>query len=809
MTIGLRLRLGSRYLNLNAGRYGVTPSFVPPDTKFSTQVTRGTALNKRGGSLVSTRAENREWKVTLNVFADGHAEVDAAAAEVQRWLNEAGDTRVPLTIEWRLDDSLPEPVWGQFNAWRAYEIVHGGVTLMQSGEFNYAQLSGIGLTLEIKPYALGKAQMLATAKGGMFEDKVGASDGRSRGVMVARAVTNKLLNPVFGHATWFNSWLVTSTNLTEQNTDERFKLFGSNSLRVVRLAADSCSIYQSVNVGNTNTHTLWFYAKKRDGSAVTASDVRVYYNAMYAPTLTALGDGWYRGEYAVTGINAATNAGISVNAQGVELFIAGMCLAETTIPGPMCWGDALGHSWSGTAHASTSSRTAGMLRLPTVGRLNVAGGSLRVIATMPYASTTASDFYLFSTGATKLRAYFNATDDKFYFTDGTNTISSAAQTFSEGAVSVFDFVWGPGQLAMYKDGATLASGTAFTIAAAGTYVYLGSDDTPANQLNARVVEVALFDAPLTAAQVAANYALLSPLLADGQRPATVPWLWTKDGDDTLDNCLDTSGSTGAPHTNYGVVGGVPGSAPAATVFRFEKVAGTQVGEVWISHVPTDEFLNPVDWLYMELSGSADALSSGGAYQDTAALSTTGVEIAAKNLTEAYYRELAKRSFYLFGVFLNDGVGTANLQIGGLLTGMTTPDYQTYQKNIGTSVGITKSLKIADAIAMATGVTITVSLYAKRSTGSATLSTDFVMIMPEPVVRISNTASPSDLVLDSERGAFFGYTYQVPCVRQAPIELQPEQANLLLAIIQNNTIGYKTAHTLKANSVTVTPRWELV
>ena len=71
---------------------------------------------------------------------------------------------------------------------------------------------------------------------------------------------------------------------------------------------------QSINVGNTNQYLLSTYAYT-DGSAVTSSDLELYYNgAAISTTFTSVGSGWYRLSGTVTGANASRTYGVQVKA---------------------------------------------------------------------------------------------------------------------------------------------------------------------------------------------------------------------------------------------------------------------------------------------------------------------------------------------------------------------------------------------------------------------------------------------------------------------------------------------------------------
>jgi hypothetical protein len=89
----------------------------------------------------------------------------------------------------------------------------------------------------------------------------------------------------------------------------------ANSTSSVKLIAGSTDndFTQNVNVGNTASYTLTAYAKT-DGSAVTSSDLSLYYStAPITTTYTPIGgEGWYKLTGTVTGIASSQPVGARI-----------------------------------------------------------------------------------------------------------------------------------------------------------------------------------------------------------------------------------------------------------------------------------------------------------------------------------------------------------------------------------------------------------------------------------------------------------------------------------------------------------------
>jgi hypothetical protein len=150
---------------------------------------------------------------------------------------------------------------------------------------------------------------------------------------------------------------------------------------------------------------------------------------------------------------------------------------------PYCDGSLPGHSWTGTAHASTSTRPAATLRYANP--LSAAAGTL-ALRWKPACSNTGPTAYFFDEGS--LAAWFDASDDTIKLSDGTNTISTAALTFSAEAWQYLKFSYGPHGLRIFRDGATASSGASYSAPSLDANLYIGSDTGGANQANGLIDE---------------------------------------------------------------------------------------------------------------------------------------------------------------------------------------------------------------------------------------------------------------------------------------------------------------------------------
>jgi alpha-D-ribose 1-methylphosphonate 5-triphosphate synthase subunit PhnG len=424
-----KLTKGVRYIDLQAGRYRVHQGWAPPSAAILPLLAEGTSANRNGATLAGRRPVTRSFSLRVNVTGSTDAEIRRGVNDIDAMLALAGDDLEPLYLEFKPNSDTLEPMWGNYGVNLCYEIVSGSVEIEKS-YLTGARLANdvdVIISITVKPYAVGKPQLLCSATGGVREDVIGSSDGSSRGLVVAEATPtggNQFGNPVFGYNTWNGGWSAGVNVNAAQNTDPTYILFGRSSARLTAFSSSSATYTQSINLGSTSTHTVSAYVKKRDGSVVTTADAKMYYAGDQTTSVLSVGDGWYRLSASFTGIASAQNVGISLQAAGVELFADMFQVELGTYATPPCYGDMLGCAWGGTAHSSTSSRTAARIRLPVSAAWSQGGCTIRMAVRFDVSNTHPNNMVLWSrTGAATVYAQFNATGDTFQLTDATTMVA--------------------------------------------------------------------------------------------------------------------------------------------------------------------------------------------------------------------------------------------------------------------------------------------------------------------------------------------------------------------------------------------------
>ena len=823
-----RLVHGPHTLDLNDDTYSVF-DFDFPAELVELSISSGSSANRyAGGRVTGRKFSDRNWAPSIMITGASVLETSLAARRLRDFLELTADTRYEMYFEYMPHRAYRAvPVWGQDRL--RFHIKYGRAMLDASYYIADVpqKILVVPLDLLIGPHAVGLRQRLATATGCIIEDTIGTTDGASRGTIVAPSITNKITNPVFGHATWNNGWGVGADLVGQKNTDIEHVLWGSVSARVTRIGSGTnYKLTQVINVGNTNTHQLMAYVKKLDGTAVTTADARLFYNDHLTTTYTPCGGGWYLLTASFTGINSSIHVGVSIWAFNTPMFIAGVQLAESATVVPFIYGDMLGCSWTGTPHASASTSTAGYVRIPTAGILSAGGGTIRMAVRHLSAYDRATNGYLFSDGT--FFAAYNQTTDKWQFSDGTDTIggAGAAQSFASGDIQILHFVWGPAGKQIYLNGALYATSATLAAWNVGNYLYLGSPNAPSQRFNGTILGTLIFDVPLTAAEIAADYAQAIAHVRGGdgcgQRLDAIPYIWTKDGDNQVDNCNDST------RDNWAVCAGIPGNVEADTTFQLETSNGlSTIKTVAISRFDTHVFVDPGVLYADDFSGdtnTADATCSGGDYHrvgvagsQAAAFPAAG--ISNRNILEEIfgreyyiamriYDEAASDTLYIQGLIYNGGQGsiigeirtTSASQVWRLLR--THPVYvPQYNRSIIPFTNYSYIFYMFPWIA--------------RLGSPDYVRFDYICAVPRPVVRIGSLSSGSNatnlvyngMYADAVGSAGFEGAVEVS---GDPVALVPGKYNALISFIGMDAANPATiTWTLTYTGVYIIPRWGLM
>jgi hypothetical protein len=800
---------GATKIDLSSGYYQVDRDFAPPGTNTAWNVANGLYANRGGGEYVGDKPMNREWSFRVKINGDSVEHARGLANNLAAFIR-TRDKSTP-TFVWFKNNTLPEPLWGQLGASLRYEIVTADASVGElyglNGKRAYRYF--VDLFLEVKPEAIGAQQRLASAAGGIIEDVLGATDQKSKGLKIPEATTNKVHNCVFGAATFDTGY--TSTNVvTTKNTDTRFCLPGLlQSAKVV--GAPGGQIAASFAASNTNTHAFSFYVKRQDSGAVTSSDCSIYYNATKTTTFTSLGDGWYMAEWVGAGISGATVTGLNVEA-GRKVYIGGFQIEEKAAVTPLAYGDRMGCAWTGTAHASTSTRTAAQMKVP-VGNDTILrdAGSFSMVWKTPEANTMAANRVLFSAGATVFLLQYIAATDTFKLYEATNVAESAAQTFAAGTTFRIIGTWGANGVNLYINGVLAGTDAQYAVPDFAGNMTIGTDGGFANHANGTYLHFQTYENELTAAQVTVIDAELSAQITAGLRPGTIPWLWTKDGDNVIDNCDDST------RDNWCVIGGVPGNLPCQ--YKHFIQPSTAKSSYWLggTDLPEGVFVYPSNQWFVDYNSTANGAYCGGGYGSTTGSSWSG--ILGGSMVASLYGYGKHNMFIRLSKEATSGtisvrpthiIGSSQTVNGDYkLISIDTTNRLYY---VGTSIldntiknGMVELGYKFDLLLL--GFTFTA--------GGSNMNVDFQMDIPGDVIRINMPFAmpiPGYIIYDGNRsfaasGTTFINTGELTQVGNDP-KLLPNKNNMVWGISAGDAEAHALADTLTFTTF-ITPNWSLI
>lgn len=814
----LKLVKGTATIDLNdRSSYYLRDDFVPPETVNQAQIATGSAVNRSGGRLVDRKPQMRSWSFSVRVVGSSDADIVAKVRVIKALLVQAGDVSEPVKLRYKSNSDTPEPLWGQFGAWVDYTVIDGGLTIGPDYMKGARRAKAIAVTfnLTIQPYVTGKQQRVLTASGGVQDDRIGSLTGRARGLLVPEATTNLHTNPVFGNATYDTNWTSGASLIKSKVTDKAFVPFGFAAVKLTATAAANNTFTESITL-TVATYTLSYYVMLPDLSAVSSTQCQVVYDgAAQTTTFTQIEGGLYVAHCQVTGTAAAHTCGLVVKNTYTVIVCAGQCELKDYRT-PLAHGAMLGHAWTGTAHASSSTRTVATCKITNdVNTLLAGGGTIRVVWRPDRASTGAWQSalgFLFDTRnglSASMLAYYDATNDIFIFSiDGTVAAITSTQTFSAGDAIILHFTWGPSGIFIFKNGTQAGTNATFVVPTLYTYLHVGGFNNGLNYKCGGTLALETFGVQMTAQQVADDAANMLAALARGGTLEAMPWLWTKDGDDVVDNCNDST------RDNWCVVGGVDGDAAAETEYSLTASGFDASIDIGLNAV--DDWVDPVSYSYADYSGTVDANSSGGAYQ-AATIDTSGLvpftvlSIQDNPLRWAAFRD---REWYPYLRVYDVGASLTNYRFRPYSsTGYVFDNNKTLAASWQmTRLNGFRAPSANDVLSPTTGENVNISMVPKRASGSADIRLDYIQLMPWPLVSISSPitmAAPTILLSGMNAIEYLPASsnrFVLPkCTTIGdPIDVLPNKLNTLVV-----NCGATITNTVTFNWIKIRPRWELV
>jgi len=234
-------------------------------------------------------------------------------------------------------------------------------------------------------------------------------------------------------------------------------------------------------------------------------------------------DQWIRFSLTATLSSSLTDLYIRMHFDSADaeqsIWVDGLQLEKKNAPTTVCYGDLARCSWTGFAHASTSTRTSSEVSLDS--HIDIVSGNsvqthlIRIQAPYDADVTWPNTAHLIwdcvADGNNLIRLYYHTGKDKFTVIVAESgsrvAIESSVQAFSAGdwilLVVAIDF---SGNAILYIDGDQDGSGDTSSLSAPSlSYWSIGSNYAGDQVFNGTIAEYAVFDRALSAGEVAALY----------------------------------------------------------------------------------------------------------------------------------------------------------------------------------------------------------------------------------------------------------------------------------------------------------------
>lgn len=822
---------GSNIFSLNDDRgLRLAPDFAPPGVNVASVISSGTMRNKfSGGQVTSRKYDDRGLTLSLQSISNEQSATKThnALNDLESFLlNALMDDSEKLYFRFSPSDSVPyTPKWGQlFRNYEVKELIGSGI---QRNLYLRADIKEkfvvAQIPLLVAPFATGERQQVGSATGGILEHSWATENGLSRGLIIPSLSRNEIANPIFGHTTYNTGW-ADGADLTDiENTDKKYILFGSSSAKLHATGSANNYYRAMVTAVDTSTQTMSVYCKRSDNGVVDGNVVTLEYaTAAVTENYQAVGDGWYRVWANVTGVAASEEFDIYV-ADEYTIFVDGVQFEDTGFPTPLIYGDLLDCAWVSTAHNSDSTRTSAKWSIAANNLFSVEQGTITIDWMADHASASrGGDGYIFYIGANFYLRWDAGTTEWIFATSATEVSTTSGASYSAGDIIQFTCVYGPGRTELYINGSAVNTlDTAYSPNTARTTFYLGSTSTPNQYGWGTFLSLFVVDEMLTAAEVSNHYTNTSQYTTGGdgfgQCLNPIPWLWTDDGDDTVDNCYD------GERENWCVAGGVPGNVQAKTEWflDIDDAAFADDEALYLSVQPSS-YSNSISKntdLFTDHAGVADGGSCGGEYLNRSVDSTTEAFSGGMDL-DLYDQQ--GDDYYVYIRCIDAG---ANLQIRlkaieGLVTTYASdwqdvvPDAATFKAFLLGPINISYEQFSPDLLLSAGGI---ICGLLRTTGGASNVGIDYVAAIRNPLKIFMDTSMSSRafLIIDKTArrvtntksgGAYI--SHDTPQITGKTQNLAVNVFNFVWSFIGDNTNANVITRTLKY-TIHVTPRWSLL
>lgn len=338
-----------------------------------------------------------------------------------------------------------------------------------------------------------------------------------KAVQIAEATTNLMVNPSF--ETNLTGWGTSGTFATNSQSSAKSR-YGSYSNKLVNSSGSDASRYDDFTAtATTSTVSVWVYRDSGSGT-ITLSLQENFgsFTTIASSTASSTTGVWQRiTATGATSIGSSYNLVIAV-ATGVTVYVDAAQAEGKAYITPYCDGSlGTGHSWSGTAHASSSSRTAATLTYPASGNINLVQGSLSFWAYFNATqNTTPRAFAVYIDANNYIQVSLATNANKIPYASSVSGGSGVSTSSGATALSVgwhhIVLTWTTGALKLYADGAQNGATATYVVpTGTATTMEIGTLAS-SNQANTPIDDLAILPYVLTTNEIKSIYYSTAPLM---------------------------------------------------------------------------------------------------------------------------------------------------------------------------------------------------------------------------------------------------------------------------------------------------------
>ncbi len=352
----------------------------------------------------------------------------------------------------------------------------------------------------------------------------------TKAIQIAPAVTNYVTNPSF------ESNVTTGWSLYEAGTgaarsqSTNYSVVGSACAVLSASTVGPSRLYNyslvTIANGESVAANCWVRAVTT-GASTTFRIVRSDGVSLASDTVTTT-DEWQYVHCTYTnssGGNQTVGVAIDHNTGGSTsvLLIDAVQLTKTTYNTPYADGSmGFGHSWAGTAHASTSARTDNYLLYPIAGNIDRAKGTVMMWCWIPGALSSGSILWTAGDANGELDAYVIGSPMQVYFriNGDTSVVANIDSYIGQWVHLAFTWDYENDERVLYVNGVEADSATVGARPTLhGTYIGVGYSPIlgTGNLYNGWIDDFVITDSPMAADGIRAVYESDAPVFAESSR----------------------------------------------------------------------------------------------------------------------------------------------------------------------------------------------------------------------------------------------------------------------------------------------------